>query len=291
MKNILVPTDFSKCSKYAVDAAVLLAKRFGAKVHLLNSLDLPPYWSSLPEQEKSKWATVSKATDEARKGLEQLKAGYPGAHLELATSADSLPRAVEKYVSEKGIDIIVMGSHGASGKSEFFIGSNTQKVIRTVHCPALVLKQPLKSADFKKVIFASSFNKPEMKPFLFFKNLIKHFIPEIHLVAIHTSAFDPPFPFKLEAMKPFEQACRPLVCHSHIYKDLSVDNGIRSFANEIGADLIAISNYERRPLKRMLVGSNVEALVNHSDLPVLTVDFSPVQSSVLFSPSVRQSAV
>ena len=171
------------------------------------------------------------------------------------------------------IDLIVLGSHGASGKSEFFIGSNAQKVIRTVHCPTLVIKHPLKSVEFKNVVFASTFQESDMEAFLVFKNLVKHFIPEVHLVYVNKSIIGPPSNIQIEAMKPFEQACAPLVSHLHIYPDLSVDNGIRSFAEKINADLISISYHERHPLKRMLIGSNVEAIINHAERPVLTIDF------------------
>jgi nucleotide-binding universal stress UspA family protein len=74
-------------------------------------------------------------------------------------------------------------------------------------------------------------------------------------------------------MSPFEAACQPLACHRHVYKDLSIDEGVRSFSKEIKADLVAISNHERHPIKRMLIGSNVELLINHSELPVLTIDY------------------
>jgi nucleotide-binding universal stress UspA family protein len=74
-------------------------------------------------------------------------------------------------------------------------------------------------------------------------------------------------------MERFSAACSPLTCFRHVVEAISVDEGIRSFAQKCGADLIAISNRERHPVKRMLIGSNVELLVNHSEAPVLTIDF------------------
>ena len=57
-------------------------------------------------------------------------------------------------------------------------------------------------------------------------------------------------------------------------QDLSVEHGIRVFAEELGADLIAISNHERHPVRRILRGSTVEALVNHAAIPVLSIDYN-----------------
>lgn len=273
MKNILVPTDNSNCAQAACEAAYMLAKRFSARLHILHSLDLPPYWDNFPPEEKANWASVNEAIAASDQQLEKLIARFPDIEVITSSQSKSLPEAVQEYIAAHGIELVVMGSHGASGKNEFFIGSNAQKVIRTIHCPALVIKKPISGIDFRKVVFASSFQESEMDAFLYFKELIKHFVPEIHLVAIHKSVFDMPYPLQLESMLPFEKACAPLVCHAHVYKDLSVDAGVRSFAKELDADLIAISYHERHPAKRMLIGSNVEALVNHSDTPVLTIDF------------------
>ncbi len=273
MKNILVPTDFSECAKYAFNAAVLWASRFGSKIFLLNSQDLPPYWDNLPQDEKSKWTLANQSIEKDTCSIEQIKEAHPEIQIETLLTPRSLPQAVSECVEKHGIDLVVMGSHGASGKNEFFIGSNAQKVIRIVHCPTLVVKQPLQNIDFKQVIYASSFLETDMNAFLVFKDLIKHFIPRVHLVYVNKSIFDKPAAVQIEAMKPFEKACHPLPCQLHIYPDLSVDSGIRSFADRIDADLISISYHERHPLKRMLVGSNVEAIINHAERPVLTIDF------------------
>lgn len=59
----------------------------------------------------------------------------------------------------------------------------------------------------------------------------------------------------------------------HFYKDYTVEAGIRHMSESIEADLVSLSNHNRRPLKRIFSGSNVEALINHSQIPVLSIDF------------------
>jgi nucleotide-binding universal stress UspA family protein len=273
MKNLLVPTDFSQCAEYAASAAYLIAKRFGGKMHLVTSLDLPAKWDKMSAVERLADKQAQQTILQGETMLSELKKWFADIEVETAFVGRNLLDGIKKYVKDQGIDLVVMGSHGASGKNEFFIGSNTQKVVRTVHCPVLVIKNPLEKIDFQRVVFASSFNEGEMPAFERFKDFIKHYVPEVHLVSINTSPFDAPYPVQKEIMKPFVEACEPLVCKTHVYRDLSIDEGIRSFAKETGADLVAISNHERHPLKRMLIGSNVELLVNHADLPVLTIDF------------------
>lgn len=270
MKNILVPTDFSDCAGYAFGAAVQLARKFDAQIHLLT---IAPGLATGTRTTSSTDAS-KRESDQLLQQLRTLSSEYTDIEFLHTVGQDKLVPTMTGYVDEHRIDLVIMGSHGASGKSEYFIGSNTQKVVRSVHCPVLVIKEALENIQFDRVIFASNFNRNEEKAFLHFKQFIKHFVPEIHLVMVHTSSlFDPPYSLSKEVMEDFQKLCAPFPSKIHIYRDFTVEQGIRAFAEEIGAKLIAMSNRQRHPLKRMLIGSNVEALVNHAHLPVLSIDY------------------
>ena len=211
MKSILVPTDFSQPAMYALDAAVRLARRFNAKVFLFHRLPLPSNWEALTDQEKAKQENHVKKVEETESNFKQLINKYPDVLFETFYTGGHMTEKLSNYVNNHAIDLIVMGSHGSSGKSAYFIGSNTQKTARTVHCPILVIKEPLTDINFDKVLFASSFNENEIPAFLKFKDFVKPFIPEIHLVAVHTSSlFDPPYIVSKEAMEQFKQHMQTL---------------------------------------------------------------------------------
>ncbi|RMG84697.1 MAG: universal stress protein [Bacteroidetes bacterium] len=276
MKNILIPTDFSACATDALHAGMMLAKHMGARVHVYSRLDIPESWFSMDEAQKAAEKEALQNIHIAEVLFEDIKKQYPDVDIETHYSGGNLIEQIQTLTETKNIDLVVMGSHGAGGKSDYFIGSNTQRVVRLVHRPVLVLKNRLEKLEFKKVVFASDFLESEKKAFLKFKNFIKHFIPEIHLLVVRTaSIFEVPYVLHLEALEEYKKLCYPFECKTHIYKDFSVKKGVLTFADEIGADLIAISNHERHPLKRMLAGSNVEALVNHAKVPVLTIDYPP----------------
>jgi nucleotide-binding universal stress UspA family protein len=264
MKNILVPTDFSVFANYAFDTAVLFAKRFNSRIHLLHQLSTPNTTPAAQEQ----------AIKNAQVLLNNLKDKQPELDIRISVSTGKLPTLINQFIADHGVDLIVMGSHGASGWNELLIGSNTQKVIREVSCPVLVIKKQLTDIKFDKVVFASSFHKDETAAFMRMKEFVAPFIPEIHLVEIHTSSlFDPPYFLSKETLAQFKELCKPFHCETHIERDFSIEKGIRSFAQDIKANLIVISNHQKNPLKRIFSGSNVEALVNHADLPVLSIDF------------------
>lgn len=276
MKNILVPTDFSACATHATNAAFEIAHTTGASIHLYTNIDIDTQWEFWSETQKKEYPQALQKIRNAKALLSQWqeKATEEGVGFHSHWSGGNLVQYIKQYTKDNQIDFIVMGSHGTSGKNEYFIGSNTQKVVRMVHCPVMVIKNEINSTSLRKVAFASNFDEVEKKAFQYLLDFVRQFQPEIHLLQINTSSwFTQPYPLVKESMEDFKAMCGDLKCYTHFYRDWTIDAGIRHLAEDIGADLIAISNQKKHPIKRMFSGSNVEALVNHADIPVLSIDF------------------
>ena len=148
MKNILVPTDFSNCASYALEAAVALAKRFDANLHLYHNLDPPAKWQGLSLEEKEQDPDYREQVKQVELQMDKVLEQHSDTAINFYINSEAFLKSITACVEENGIDLIVMGSHGASGKNEFFIGSNAQKVVRAVHCPVLVIKKPLETSGF-----------------------------------------------------------------------------------------------------------------------------------------------
>ena len=277
MKKILVPTDFSDCAAHATELGFAFAEFFDADLYLFASIDIPTNWFELSAEEQDQLSSTKQLVKNTNTLLKEWKdrAARDGIRLHMILTGEKLLKGLQNEVEKNNIDFIVMGSHGASGKDEYFIGSNTQKAVRKLHVPIFIVKNKLKEYAFRNVIFASNFDAKEKEPFQHFLDFIKWFTPEkIHLLAINTTGwFGQPSLLMHEAMKDFKAMCGDRPCETHFYRDMSVDVGIRHFAEEIDADLIVISNHNRRPLKRIFSGSNVEALVNHTEVPILSIDY------------------
>lgn len=276
MKNILVPTDFSATASNAINVAFDLANDFNATIHLFTCLDIDPQWKNLSEEEKSKRSEEQQKIHNAKTLLQEWVNLAKERNIPITTSYTGgvLKVKILEAIEENDIDFIVMGSHGTSGKNEFFIGSNTQKVVRGVHCPVLVIKEDLKDYVIDKMIFVSNFDEKELDAFQYFLDFTAGIDAEIHLVEINTSNwYSQPNYLVKKSMEKFAERCKDRVCKTHFFRDWSVDAGVRRLTREIGADLIAISNQSRHPIKRMTAGSNVEMLINHAKVPVLSIDF------------------
>lgn len=277
MKNILVPTDFSACANYATEMGLALAEFFGATLHLYTSMDNP-------QSSDFKDCTLLKNSPEGRQFLEYTNSLFlqwkneghvRNISIRSICSSGKLTSGIQEYIQKHDIDFVVMGSHGSSGISEHFIGSNTQKVVRSIHVPVFVIKKPLEEYAFKNIIYASNFHENEKESFVRFLKFIEKFNPEkIHLLAVNTVGWFGQDILKMErAMEKFKTYCPFSKCESYVINDSDVEDGIQEFAKKIDADLIVISNHNRNPLKRIFSGSVVEALINHSEIPVLSIDY------------------
>jgi len=274
MKKILVPTDFSKYADYALEFAYCMASIFEAEVYIFhNKTSGHKIWQQRVDRSNSineNHETYKLLTDLT----DTFSSNENSSLVEVIHKSGNLLKNVNEIIASKDIDFIVMGSHGASGKRETFLGSNTQKVVHSVNVPVFVVKNSVKDYRIDKVIFASNFAPSEIKALTYALDFLKPFKPAIHLVEVNTPGFfTQPYALAKSLMDDFKNLCSGFECKTHFYKGNSVEAGVRHITKKLDADLIIISNQNRHPLKRVFKGSNVEYLVNHSEVPVLSIDF------------------
>jgi nucleotide-binding universal stress UspA family protein len=136
-KNILVPIDFSDRSFEAIDAALEMAES-PAAVHVVYVLlDLSPM------EPGEIWGTIdiagrTKAASEAlKKRLSAAKYAGVRSSVEFGDPSTMVTQLAKREKS----DLIVLTSHGRTGLSHLLIGSVAERIVRTAHCPVLVLRQ------------------------------------------------------------------------------------------------------------------------------------------------------
>ncbi len=271
MKNILVPTDFSKTADNALNVAADLARKHGADIYLLHLLDLPfdeidamGGHSALPES--MFFMKLAHKRFEEVMSREELKDITIHEVVEFNKPFSGVMDACKKYDT----DLIVMGSHGTSGLKEIFIGSNTEKVVRSSQIPVLVIKKEHDSFEINNIVFASDFNKDNKETYRQASALAEQLDAKIDLLMINT-------PNNFITTKEAKARIHNFIgdvnyanYDIHIYNDESVEKGILNFADGVDADLIGISTHGRQGIAHIFNGSISEDLVNHADRPVIT---------------------
>lgn len=184
---------------------------------------------------------------------------------------DGVYETIAAQAKEHEIDLIVMGSHGDSGVHEVFIGSNTEKVVRLADCPVLTVKNRHKNFDLKNVVFASNFLGEAKDNFEKLFQFVNLFDAHLHLVKVVTPETFESTPYTEKLIEDFVKEWKPKKYTAHVFNERSIHEGIHEAAQRIEADLIAMETHGRTGLNRFFYGSQTESVVNHADIPVLTV--------------------
>jgi nucleotide-binding universal stress UspA family protein len=140
-RTILVPVDFSEHAARALDAAIELAKHFGAKLHLIHvypihPIMVAPYEVAIPiDIEKT---LREPANLKLREWAE--RAVKAGVAVETMAAGDTPAEAIVRHAQDIRADLIVMGTRGLTGLKHVLLGSVAERTLRTAPCPVLTLK-------------------------------------------------------------------------------------------------------------------------------------------------------
>lgn len=274
MKKIIVPVDFSEHSVYALKAAANLARKHDAEILVLHMLEVGSAAiseSATHHQEMTifylKLAEKKFETFLNKEFLKDIKVTPILKHY-IAFNE------VNKVAEEYNADLIIMGSHGASGMKEIFLGSNTEKVVRNSEIPVLVIKQEQKSLNFDDVVFATDFSEDAIEAYKRVLKFLNIFTAKVHLVHINTPYKDFQSSTEIENkaanfLQKAEANLNRLNSINYV-ADYSVEDGILNFCNVVGSDLIAVVTRGKKGLTHFFNGSISEDITNHSNLPVIT---------------------
>ncbi len=274
MKKIIVPIDFSKYSEYALRTAAKLAKKNNAEILALHMLEMSDVLLTTSDNEQQQKAVFFLKLVEQKFNsflekdyLKDIKVTPIVKHFKVFSE-------VNDVAIENNADLIIMGSHGTSGVKEFFVGSNTERVVRNSEIPVLVIKDNVANIDFGTVVFATNFDEVCVKPYL---NASKMFdVLGTKLILLYVNLPNEHFKSSVEIENKIAEFLQKAdgnldrINDVAFQADYSVEQGVINYSNKVGADLIAIPTHGRKGVSHFFTGSIGEDLANHSSLPVMT---------------------
>jgi nucleotide-binding universal stress UspA family protein len=269
--KILVPTDFSDHSFYALKVAASISKKIKSEINLVHITNIIPAIQeiSLQDIKKANEKIETYAKEEINRiiSLDRFK------NTTISPYVLSNIKVWELLNDErfKDTDLIVIGSHGKGGVNKFLIGSNAEKVIRMASCPVLTIKNDMKSFHLKRMVFASDFYTESFKVFDQIKIIAELYDAHIDLLKIITPKNFEPTPESLRLMNNFVKKFDLDKTAIHIYNAHSIEKGITDFCDEVRADMIALETHGRTGLAHIINGSLAENVALHEDRPVLSV--------------------
>jgi universal stress protein A len=135
LRKILVPIDFSDCSKKALNYAIPFARQFGAELKLLHVVE--PY-PAAPEMMPYDAETIEYGLLEMEALRKELGNVGP---CSILVRKGAPPTEITSAAKDVEADLIIISTHGRKGLSRMFLGSTAERVVRSAPCPVLIVRE------------------------------------------------------------------------------------------------------------------------------------------------------
>lgn len=270
-KKIIIPVDFSEFSLYPLETAIHFAQLKNAEIVLLHVLETP----SLPTRIFS-----SKDEDDMRERadrlLNQLIAKHKDAGVEFSKmiKTGKPHKAVIEGAAEISAWYVMMSTHGASGMQEYLVGSNASRVIRGCKSPVISFRNPNPRQAFKNILLPLDLTKETREKVAFAWEFAEYFDAKVNIMSVLQTS-DPAIREKLQLQldKVSEFfAGKKVNYEAHLLiTESPISDVVVKYGEEIGADLITIMTQQELKIKEQFMGSTAEHIVNHSNIPVMSI--------------------
>lgn len=272
MKSILVPCDFSPESHEAYRFALQLATRTQGRVHVIKAVDLPVMYESALGAAPYYFdpTLIRELKEDAQTQFEKLKTEIPTTvPVEFSVKEGPVTPTIRQAIADHKIELVVMGTTGASGLEEYLIGSNTEKVVRFSPVPVFAIRKAVDLESIRTLVFPTTLEgQPELIRRV--KELQSFFRATLHLLIINTPHNMQRTVDEEDRMKAFAEQNGFTNYTVQTRNEFREPQGILAFAREVHADLIAMGTHGRRGLAHFFAGSIAEQVVNHVDCPIWT---------------------
>jgi nucleotide-binding universal stress UspA family protein len=270
MKKILVPCDFSQPAIEAFKFAVSLAETWKGEITVLHVIDLPLLYDpnfggqSFPLNA----GMVKVMADESKKRFDRMRARYGKnvSKVKLITIQGAVTTTIRQHMDNKKPDVVVMGTHGATGAKELFVGSNAEKMVRFSKVPVFAIRKAVHLSSVKNIVFPTSLQLNQGDFIKKLKELQSLFNAKLHVLYVNTPAKY----VSDEELKDYAKYYKLTNYTLNLKNNLYEQDGILAFAKEKKANMIAMSTHARKGLAHLVYGSIAEDVVNHLDYPIWT---------------------
>jgi nucleotide-binding universal stress UspA family protein len=273
--KVLIPTDFSETGRLAIEHGAFMAKLFKADLYLLHVLEVNEYTYDIPEP-ILRLTNLEAVQGIAMRKLAEIAEGIRKDHGLIAktmSSTGKIASEVVSYADENKIDIIVMGTHGASGFEEYFMGSNAHKIVTRAHCPVITIQTQAKKLGFTEIVVPIDNKFHSREKINYALELASHYSAKVHILGLiesHDDNDEGKFNIKLDSVEEIVKASGlPYTRKSVEGTNLAVS--AMEYSKTINADLIVINTDQESELTGMFMGPFAKQIVNHSRIPVMSV--------------------
>ncbi len=275
MKKILFPTDFSPAADHAFIYALQVAAAIDAAVLVVHIYELPNLKKNLPNTIRELYESIEKeAYQEFQDNLPHLDAiaaHHQLSHIPVSYSlkeGDTL-ETIDRIARQEKIDFIIMGTKGASGLKEVFIGSVAAEIMENAPCPVMAIpEEAVFDGKLDHIAFTTDFKEEDtaaLKNLLHFASTFSAKVYCINVDISHTEFYLK----RMDQVRADFAGTTNLECR--MLKGSSIEAAVTDFMEEAHIDILAMVTQKRNFIQELFHYSQTKQMAYHSKVPVLAL--------------------
>lgn len=277
MKSILLPTDFSKNSINAINYAMELFKNETCEFYVMNIQKASAFVSDDLMTMSSSATIYQTLIDTAKHSIANIIKGVkekfnnPKHKFYSIVDYDNFVDGINQICAARAIDLIVMGTKGASGAEKVLFGSNTVRVMQRCSVPVLAIPDGCKFKGLDKIVFPSNYLslyiKEELAPLIYISNLYNSKIDVLHLANKSRLSQDQ------ENNRAFLDACFSGLTHEFVdLEKKDIFETVQTYIKDNDIKMLAMMSRKHSFLERLFARHLVETFAFKIDVPFLVME-------------------
>ena len=276
MRRILLPTDFSENALNAIRYAVQLFKNSSCEFYLLHTYTPAAYnvgsmsdsYSAL-ELQKVTRENAEGSMDEVEKTIRS-EFNNKNHHFHKVVTFNLLVHQIQEMVENNGIDIIVMGTQGATGAQEVFLGTHTMYTIKKVNCPVIAVPSGFGYEAPKEILFPTDYRLSKSNPYL---SLIREICDlQVARLNLLNAYYGEPLDSEQKQMKAYLDVYFKDNAHLfYIAEDTDVPGAIEKFQLKKKINLLIMIHNRHNFFENLLFKPVINEIAYHTNIPFLVI--------------------
>ncbi len=271
MKEIIVAVDFSKGSLYALELAIDIANKTGANIMMV--------WVDSDTNADSEFFTSKgEIRNEAKVHIEKIQKEYQpklvNGTLSYKLRKGRVYSEIANQAKYNDADLIVAGTHGASGFEKMWMGSNAFRIVTYAPCPVITIRYGFNfKKKLEKIILPIDSSADTRQKVPFACKMAKYFDSEIHILGLYTTTLKAirrkVDTYVNQVEKYLEENHVKYISNYHEADNITTTT--IEYAQHVNADLIVIMTEQEKTAANFWLGPYAQQMVNNSPIPVLSI--------------------
>lgn len=276
MKKILLPTDFSDNAYNAVQYALLLFKNETCVFYILHSYTPAIYQAEYilhsPGQIGLGDIYQVNVMEQLQKLQHRIETDFknPKHTFKLRAAFNTLVEEISETTAQDKIDLIVMGTQGATGATDIILGTNTVNVIRRTNCPVIAVPSSYKYSKPKSILFPAdyevSYKSKSLKELL---DIVEEYAATLHV--LHITSPNGFSKRQLENKAKLKRILSTINGFFHDEPDQDIITTINNFQSNTKINLLVMIKNKHTFLERLFIEPVIKKIAFHVNIPFMVI--------------------